>query len=93
MKKQKVIKRKNLPSSFGLSSLLVYIMAADYYSLPEWMIGIVYFSCAIIFIANLISIFSSDYVDLFEDKEDRPKMKKSNFHERMDALTRDNNDN
>lgn len=67
MKKQKVIKRKNIESGLNLSLYVIIYLLLDRFNASPLVWGIVGTLCAIVFISTIISIFSQKKVDIFEE--------------------------
>lgn len=68
MEKNKVIKGSNLPMKMPLLGSIVYLMAADYYNLPEWAWTCVILFLSLAWIVYIISIFKNEGVDVLNKK-------------------------
>jgi hypothetical protein len=66
---KKFIKAGNLPPSFGVTSLAVWLLVAERLSSPAWVYGALGAVYTIYVIVVLIQLWQWTAVDIFEEKK------------------------
>ena len=90
MKKTKVIQGNNLPMKTPIPATVLYLMAADYFNLPEWAWTLIIVLLSLGWILKIISIFTTEKVNIFKDEtndENKP-VKRSKFQERLNQISK-----
>ncbi len=66
MKKQKVIKKSNLPSKSPLLFILILYLCLDKWNVPQWIWGIAGTFCFLLILGFIWTMFFEEPTDIFD---------------------------